>query len=159
LVAGLRYAEHAMREEPLDAVSAEASSSLSQLAIHANFDLIAHRSLDGTAFDRLRWSGVGDGDGGGLERTALIAATGLGADLPAEYEQFWWTWYGTDTRDAATSVWSSQGKLSVSSLNPQQAAEVARVIASGGPGGGYGLGPRGVIDLPGDILLSADIAE
>jgi hypothetical protein len=139
----------------LDAVSSEASSALGQLAIRANYDLIAQTNLDGTAFDLLRWTGVGVGEA----RAELIANTGLGADFPAEYEQFWWTWYGTDTRDPATSAWSTQGKLSVSSLNPQQAAKFASQVANGGPGAGYSTGSDGSIGLPGDTLLSADVAQ
>ena len=133
----------------LDAVGSKASFALSQLASHTNYDLTVVASPNGTAFERLSWNGGGFGQ----ERADFIAATGLGANIPTEYEQFWWTWYGTDTRNPTTFAWSTQAKLAVSALNPRHAAQLAS-----GSGAGYGIDPNG-ITLPGDTLLSADIAE
>jgi hypothetical protein len=104
----------------------------------------------------LRWSGVGADQA----RADFIVATGLGADFPPEYEQFWWTWYGSDTRDTATGAWSSRGELAVNGLTPEQVEQWASHVANAYPrSGALGAGDGSVTLIVGDPLLSADIVE
>jgi hypothetical protein len=140
----------------LDSAGSNGSSQLSRLASSNNYYLTAGANLDGTTFDLLRWTGVGVDQA----RADFIVATGLGADFPPEYEQFWWTWYGSDTRDTATGAWSSRGELAVNGLTPEQVERWASQVASGNPRSGAAEQGDGSVTLTvGDPLLSADIVE
>jgi hypothetical protein len=140
----------------LDAAASNGSYQLSHLASRNNYYLTAGANLDGTTFDLLRWTGVGVDQA----RTDFIVATGLGADFPAEYERFWWTWYGSDARETATGAWSSRGELAVNGLSPEQVEQWASQVANDDPrSGALGAGDGSVTLIVGDPLLSADIVE
>lgn len=123
--------------------------------------------LDATTILRVGGSAAADGSGlvelhwarrdtlSPQSRDAFEAATGLALDAPEQYRDIWWSWAGVSTRADSTAEWSGRAAFVVSSLNAQQAADVARRVAQGGPGPGSGPAARGFQALPGDSLIDA----
>jgi hypothetical protein len=129
-------------------------SALAELDTTSIFEITATSAADGTLAE-LRWSRRDLAYG--QSRSAFEAATGIALDAPAEYEQLWWSWHASDTRDAG-ETWSPRGALVVSSLNSEQAAEIARIQAQGGPGVGFTIDEATRFPvLPGDALIDAEI--
>jgi hypothetical protein len=88
-------------------------------------------------------------------RDTFEAFTGLALEAPEQYRDIWWSWDGVSTRADSTAAWSGRAAFVVSSLNAQQAADVARRVARGGPGPGSSPDARGSQALPGDSLIDA----
>jgi hypothetical protein len=129
---------------------------LEHLAARSIFELTATSTLEGGALERLRW--VRRDLLQPQSRAAFEAGTGITLDASEQYQQIWWSWHGTQTR-SPTQLGSTSGALLVSSLNAQQAAESARVVAQGGPGPGISFDATTQFPvLPGDSLLAAGIA-
>jgi hypothetical protein len=139
----------------LRAREAPAGSPWAGLDASAVFELSARALPDGSAFDRLSWRRrdvVWS-----QSRGELATATGIQITADPQYKDFWWSWHGFETRAEAEAVWSTSTSIVVTSLNAEQAAEVDRVAALGGPGVGisYTSG-TGFPELPGDELLWAE---
>lgn len=129
-------------------------SALADLDTTSVFQITATSAADGTLAE-LRWARRDLPYA--QSRSAFEAATGLTLDAPAEYEQLWWSWHASDMR-ADGDTWSPRGALVVSSLNSEQAAEIARIQAQGGPGVGFSIDETTKFPvLPGDTLLDAEI--
>lgn len=135
----------------------DTGAPLEHLAARSIFEVTAIGTLDGAALERLHW--VRRDLVQPQSRAAFEAGTGITLDASEQYQQIWWSWHGTQTRTSPTQPWSTSGALLVSSLNAQQAAEIARVVAQGGPGAGISFDATTQFPvLPGDALLVAGIA-
>ena len=132
-------------------------SALEHLATSSIFELTATGTLDGTALERLHW--VRRDLVQPQSRAAFEAGTGITLEASEQYQQIWWSWHGTQARTGPTEPWSTNGALLVGSLNAQQAAEIARVLAQGGPGAGVSFDSTTQFPvLPGDTLIEAAIS-
>jgi hypothetical protein len=65
-------------------------------------------------------------------------------NAPEEYRDIWWSWHGLGTRADTTAGFSTRAALAVNSLNAQQAADLARIVAEGRTRAGHRLGCRGI---------------
>jgi hypothetical protein len=138
-------------------VNAPAGSPLEHLDATTILRVGARISLDGSRFEELSWQRrdvVYE-----IPRADFQQQTGLGLAAPDEYRDFWWSWHGHATRDAdAAGTWRSQGALLASSLDAQQATQIAAQVAAGGPGAGVGVDTNGFPLLPGDLLVDEHLA-
>ncbi len=96
----------------------------------------------------------------GISRAQLEEQTGIGMNVPDEYQQFWWAFQATLTRSAPDEPFTYQSEFVVSSLNAEQTAEIQRIASQGGPpSAGVGIDNDGWLHLPGDELLRATSAS
>lgn len=131
--------------DPLPALAAFSATSV--------YEITAKAGLDGTLAE-LRWErrDLYDDE----SRSAFESATGLELDAADDYQQIWWSWHGLEQREG--DAWAARGGLVVSSLNREQAAEVARIQAQGGPGVGFTFDESTQFPvMPGDALIDAAI--
>jgi hypothetical protein len=132
-------------------------SPLSQLAASSIFELTATSARDGSGLEALHW--VRRDVVWPQSRASFETATGIALGAADQYEQVWWSWHGTETRENTTAPWTSQGELAVHSLNAEQSAAIERQQAQGGPGAGISFDDLTHFPvLPGDTLLEAEIS-
>jgi hypothetical protein len=162
LPSGLQCVRQAGRSMSFDVAASlraveNTGDPLEHLAARSVFEVTATATRDGAALERLHW--VRRDLVQAQSRAAFEADSGIALDASDQYQQIWWSWHGTQTRANPSDPWSSSGALLVNSLNAQQAAEIARVLAQGGPGAGISFEATTQFPvLPGDSLLEADIS-
>jgi hypothetical protein len=140
----------------LRAEGATAGSALENLDASTILRVGGRAAADGSGLVELRWARrdvVFE-----QTRDAFEATTGVLLDAPEEYRDIWWSWHGLETRAGSEAPWDVRATFTVSSLNAQQAADIARIVALGGPGAGIGLDAEGFPILPGDSLLDAELS-
>jgi hypothetical protein len=131
-------------------------SSLEHLDASTILRLGARAAGDGSGLVELHWQRR---DAVWSEaRDAFEAATGVELNAPEEYRDIWWSWYGQEQRADASAPWNARAELVVSSMNAEQAADVARIVAQGGPGAGISVDEQGFPILPGDSLIDAELS-
>jgi hypothetical protein len=134
-----------------------AESPLSHLAASSIFELTATSARDGSGLEALHW--VRRDVVWAESRASFEAATGIALGAADQYQQVWWSWHGSETRENTSAPWASQGELAVHSLNAQQSAALERQQAQGGPGAGISFDEQTHFPvLPGDALLEAEIS-
>jgi hypothetical protein len=138
----------------LRADGAAAGSALEHLDASTILRVGARAAADGSGLVELHW--VRRDAVWGQPRGVFEEATGLTLDAVDEYRDIWWSWHGLETRADAAAAWSTRAELVVSSLNAEQAADIARIVAQGGPGASIGFDADGLPLLPGDILIDAE---
>jgi len=134
-----------------------AESPLSHLAASSIFELTATSARDGSGLEALHW--VRRDVVWAESRASFETATGIALGAADQYQQVWWSWHGSETRESAGAPWASQGELAVHSLNAQQSDAIERQQAQGGPGAGISFDEQTHFPvLPGDALLEAEIS-
>jgi hypothetical protein len=72
------------------------------------------------------------------------------ATVPAEYREFWWTWFGS----LSPAETSGSAVFLVTSANAQQTEVIERQVSEGGPGFEFSHDEAGQV-LPGDVIFRA----
>jgi hypothetical protein len=140
----------------LRADGAAAGSALEHLNATTTLSVGGRAAADGSGLVEVHWARRDVMKS--QPRAAFEAATGLALEAADEYRDIWWSWQGVETRADAAAAWLARAALSVSSLNAEQAAAIASVVARGGPGVSVSLNADGFPLLPGDTLLEAELS-